>query len=242
MHPTRAARFRAIAQGLILGEGGAMLVLENSRRPLRAGLRIHREIVGFGMSSDAHHITQPLAEGAALAMTTALTRASALKTSGTSTRTARAPRRTMRRKRRRSEPSSVPRGPALRQLDKIDAWSCAGRRGSARSSRDRTGLGHESIPPTVNSPKPTRMRSRYGAQSAREPQVEYAMSNSFAFGGLNAVLVFRYQTVSKRLHPIPGAEHKGVASFNRNSIRPAQTMYTAHEQNLRSQSWIDGRE
>ena len=53
---------------MILGEGGAMLVLEPLERALARGARVHAEIVGFGMCSDAGHITQPSAEGAARAM------------------------------------------------------------------------------------------------------------------------------------------------------------------------------
>ncbi len=58
--------------GLILGEGGAMLVLEPLEAARARGARIHGEIVGFGMSSDAHHITQPSPEGAMRAMRAAL--------------------------------------------------------------------------------------------------------------------------------------------------------------------------
>src|SRR5437016_1146786 len=58
--------------GMILGEGGAMLVLEPLDAALARGAHIHAEIVGFGMSADAGHITQPSAEGAALAMRSAL--------------------------------------------------------------------------------------------------------------------------------------------------------------------------
>src|SRR5580693_3124740 len=54
--------------GMILGEGGAMLVLEPLDRALARGAQIYAEITGFGMSADASHITQPSAEGAARAM------------------------------------------------------------------------------------------------------------------------------------------------------------------------------
>src|SRR5204863_1718876 len=55
-------------RGMILGEGGAMLVLEPLEAAHARGAHVHAEIVGFGMSSDACHITQPSAEGAARAM------------------------------------------------------------------------------------------------------------------------------------------------------------------------------
>src|SRR5262249_3030981 len=58
--------------GMMLGEGAAMLVLEPMEAAKARGARIHGEVMGFGMSSDAHHITQPSAEGAALAIGAAL--------------------------------------------------------------------------------------------------------------------------------------------------------------------------
>src|SRR6202022_3988607 len=55
-----------------LGEGGAMLVLERLEAARARGARIYAEVAGFGMSSDAYHITQPSADGAARAMRAAL--------------------------------------------------------------------------------------------------------------------------------------------------------------------------
>src|ERR1043166_2755185 len=57
---------------MVLGEGAAMFVLEPLEAALARGARIHAEIVGFGMSADACHITQPSADGAARAMRAAL--------------------------------------------------------------------------------------------------------------------------------------------------------------------------
>src|SRR5256885_11992573 len=59
-------------RGMILGEGAAMLVLEPLEAARARGARIHGEIVGFGMSSDANHITQPTVAGPARAMREAL--------------------------------------------------------------------------------------------------------------------------------------------------------------------------
>src|SRR5207237_3029588 len=70
--PDTCRPFSKDRSGMILGEGGAMLVLEPLEKALARGARVHAEIVGFGMSADACHITQPSAEGAARAMRAAL--------------------------------------------------------------------------------------------------------------------------------------------------------------------------
>ncbi|HLK18274.1 MAG TPA: beta-ketoacyl-[acyl-carrier-protein] synthase family protein, partial [Bryobacteraceae bacterium] len=70
--PDTCRPFSKDRRGLILGEGGAMLVLEPLEAARARGAHIYGEITGFGMSSDAHHITQPSAEGAARAMRAAV--------------------------------------------------------------------------------------------------------------------------------------------------------------------------
>ncbi len=70
--PDTCRPFSRDRKGLILGEGAAMLLLEPLEHAQARGAKIWGEIAGFGMSSDAHHLTQPLAEGAARAMRSAL--------------------------------------------------------------------------------------------------------------------------------------------------------------------------
>src|SRR5690242_21827733 len=70
--PETCRPFSKDRRGMILGEGAAMFVIEPLEAARARGARIHAEIVGFGMSSDACHITQPSAEGAARAMRAAV--------------------------------------------------------------------------------------------------------------------------------------------------------------------------
>jgi nodulation protein E len=70
--PDACRPFSRDRRGMMLGEGGAMLVLEPMERARARGARIYAELVGFGMSSDAHHLTQPSGEGAVRAMRAAL--------------------------------------------------------------------------------------------------------------------------------------------------------------------------
>ena len=75
--PTQCRPFSADRDGMTLGEGAAMLTLETLESAQARGASIYAEIVGFGMSADASHITQPLADGAANAMRQALADANA---------------------------------------------------------------------------------------------------------------------------------------------------------------------
>src|SRR5579872_1511916 len=70
--PDTCRPFSKDRRGMVLGEGSAMFVLEPLEAAVARGARVHAEIVGFGMSADACHITQPSAEGAARAMRAAL--------------------------------------------------------------------------------------------------------------------------------------------------------------------------
>jgi 3-oxoacyl-[acyl-carrier-protein] synthase II/nodulation protein E len=70
--PTACRPFSADRDGMTLGEGGAVLVLEPLDAAVARGSKVYAEVIGFGMSADAHHVTQPRAEGAALAIRRAL--------------------------------------------------------------------------------------------------------------------------------------------------------------------------
>jgi nodulation protein E len=181
-------------KGLILGEGAGMLVLEPLESARVRGARIYGEIAGFGMSSDAHHLTQPLADGAARAMRSALRDADVepdaigyINAHGTGT-LANDPTET--------EAIRAVFGAHASKLMVSSTKSmhghALGAAGALEAAATVLALWHGVIPPTANF---------LGADAAcdldvvpnvaREVGVEWAMSNSFAFGGLNAVVVFR---------------------------------------------------
>jgi nodulation protein E len=192
--PDTCRPFSKDRRGMILGEAGAMLVLEPLDAALVRGARVHAEVVGFGMSADAHHVTQPSAEGAALAIAAALRDAGIrpeqvgyVNAHGTAT-TANDPvetealRLVFREHASRLAVSSTKsmHGHALGAAGAVEAVATA------------LALREGFLPPTANftEPDPT-CDLDYVPNEARRAEVEYAISNSFAFGGLNAVLVLR---------------------------------------------------
>ena len=192
--PETCRPFSKDRRGMILGEGSAMLVLEPWDAARARGARIHAEIVGFGMSADAGHVTQPSAGGAARAMRAALRDAALepdaiayINAHGTatlandSTETA-AIRAVFGAHAGRLAVSSTKsmHGHALGASAALECLA------TALALRD--GL----LPPTANYSEPDpECDLDVIPNHARAVQVEYALSNSFAFGGLNAVLALR---------------------------------------------------
>jgi len=192
--PDTCRPFSKDRRGMILGEGAGMFVLEPLEAAVARGAPIHAEIVGFGMSADACHITQPSAEGAARAMRAALRDGSLapeqigyINAHGTAT-PANDPTET-------SAIRSVFGGHA----DRLAVSSTKSMHGHALGAAAaleslatilavRDGI----LPPTANYNQPDpECDLDVIPNVARRAQVEYAISNSFAFGGLNAVLAFR---------------------------------------------------
>jgi nodulation protein E len=192
--PDTCRPFSKDRHGMILGEGAGMLVLESLEAARARGARIHAEIVGFGMSADAGHVTQPSAGGAARAMRAALRDAALepdaiayINAHGTatlandSTETA-AIRAVFGAHAGRLAVSSTKsmHGHALGASAALECLA------TALALRD--GL----LPPTANYSEPDpECDLDVIPNHARAVQVEYALSNSFAFGGLNAVLALR---------------------------------------------------
>jgi nodulation protein E len=180
--------------GMILGEGAAMLVLEPLDVALARGARPIAEIVGFGMSSDASHITQPLADGAARAIRGALKdgglepeQIGYINAHGTGT-----------------EANDKMEVAAVRQVfgdhaEKLLISSTKsmhghtmGAAGAIECAAAALSLERGILPPTTNF---TQVDPDCDLDvipnHAREVSVECALSQSFAFGGLNAVLALR---------------------------------------------------
>jgi nodulation protein E len=192
--PDTCRPFSRDRKGMVLGEGGAMLVLEPLEAARARGARIHAEIVGFGMSSDACHITQPSAEGAARAMRAAVcdSRVSPeaigyINAHGTGT-----PANDL------TETAAIRAvfGPHADRLAVSSTKSmhghALGAAGALEALAAILALRDGFLPPTANYNEPDPQCDLDVVPNvSREADIEYALSNSFAFGGLNAVLMFR---------------------------------------------------
>jgi nodulation protein E len=180
--------------GMILGEGGAMFVLENMEAAQARGAKIYAEITGFGMSADAHHLTMPLAAGAARAMNSALADGGLEKEEigyinahGTATQANDA---------MEAEAIRLVFGDRADQIlvssTKSMHGHTLGAAGAIEAAATVLGLRNGLLPPTANFNEPDPACDlNIIRNKAIEAQAEAALSNSFAFGGLNAVLAFR---------------------------------------------------
>lgn len=180
--------------GLILGEGAAILILEPLEAARARGAAIWGEIAGFGMSSDAHNVTRPLAEGAARAMRAAIADAEAspdaigyINAHGTGTQANDA-----------TEAAAIVRvfgqhaGRLLVSSTKSVHGHGLGAAGAIEAVVTLMALTEGTIPPTANfTEADPECALDVVANVPRRAEVEWALSNSFAFGGLNAVLAFR---------------------------------------------------
>lgn len=199
--PETCRPFSRDRRGMILGEGAAMFVLEPLEAARARGAAVHAEIVGFGMSADANHITQPSAEGAARAMRAALRDAAIapeqigyVNAHGTAT-----------------PANDVTEAAAIRAVfgahtDRLAVSSTKSMHGHALGASaaleclaTALALRDGVLPPTANF---TELDPECDLDvipnQARPAEVEYALSNSFAFGGLNAVLALRNAWAGRR--------------------------------------------
>jgi 3-oxoacyl-[acyl-carrier-protein] synthase II len=195
--PGHASRpFDAQRDGFVVGEGAGILILESLEHAQKRGAQILAEIVGYGMSGDAYHITQPAenGDGAFRVMRAALKDAKLtpedigyVNAHGTST----------------------PLGDTLETIALKRVFGERAKQVPVSSTKSMTGhllggaggleagisvlaLRDQILPPTINQETPDPACDLdYVPNHARKASVEYALSNSFGFGGTNAALIFK---------------------------------------------------
>jgi 3-oxoacyl-[acyl-carrier-protein] synthase II len=195
--PTRASRpFDKERDGFIIGEGSGVVILEEREAALARGAKIYAEVVGYGMSADAFHITAPTEDGsgAVRVMDMALRKAnvspsqvSYINAHGTST-----PHND------RIETLAIKKlfGEHARKLAISSTKSMTGHllgaAGGLEAGITALAMHHQTAPPTINleNPDPD-CDLDYVPGKCRPVKMEYALSTSFGFGGTNAALLFR---------------------------------------------------
>ncbi len=195
--PTRASRpFDAQRDGFVIGEGSGVLILESLEHAQRRNANIIAEIVGYGMSADAFHMTQPAenGDGAYRVMLASLKDAKIppseigyVNAHGTSTPIGDA-----------METVAIKRtfGDLAGKIPVISTKSLTGHvlggAGGLEAGISVLALRDQILPPTINYENPDPACDLdYVPNHARKANVRYALSNSFGFGGTNASLVFK---------------------------------------------------
>ncbi len=193
--PQKASRpFDKDRDGFVFGEGAGVLVLEEYEHALARGAKIYAELVGYGLTADAHHITTPNTEGPSYCMQMAINQAGIkpqdidyLNAHGTSTVL-----------------GDVNETKAIKEVfaehakhlvissSKSMIGHLFGGAGGVESVLTVLALHHQVVPPTINLDNPdSECDLDYCANTAREKTIRYAMKNSFGFGGTNGSLVFK---------------------------------------------------
>ncbi|HYE90817.1 MAG TPA: beta-ketoacyl-ACP synthase II [Terriglobales bacterium] len=195
--PQKASRpFEAGRDGFVCGEGAGIVVLESLEHAVRRDARIYAEVIGYGMTGDAHHMTAPDPEGdgAARAMKLALKTARLapedvgyINAHGTST-----PYND------KFETLAIKRvfGEHARKLAVSSTKSMTGHllgaAGGVEAIATSLALHHGILPPTINYETPDpECDLDYIPNQARKQDVEVALSNAFGFGGTNATIALR---------------------------------------------------
>ncbi len=194
--PQKASRpFDKDRDGFVIGEGAGILILEELSRATARGARIYCEVVGYGMTSDAHHITAPCedGDGAARVMAKALKDAGIrpdqvayVNAHGTSTPVG---------DRIEVQALKTVFGDHVKKLvvgsTKSMTGHLLGAAGGLEASITALAIRDQKVPPTINidsqDPECDIDAAREGARSLA---IDYALSNSFGFGGTNGALVF----------------------------------------------------
>ena len=195
--PRRASRpYDKDRDGFVLGEGAGIVVLEEYQHAKRRGARIHAELIGYGLSGDAYHITAPApdGDGALRCMTAALRRAGIspaevdyINAHGTSTPMG-----------DEIELGAVHRllGNAAGRASMSSTKSCIGHllgaAGAVEAIFSILAIRDRVAPPTINLDNPSvETPIDLVPHRSKERDIDVVLSNSFGFGGTNASLVFR---------------------------------------------------
>lgn len=193
--PTRASRpFDVDRDGFVMGEGSGVLILESLEHAQKRGARIYGEVIGYGMSGDAHHMTDPDPEGAARCMKRALRDAGIqpsevdyINAHGTSTPVG-----------DKSETKAIKTafGEAAYKLAVSSTKSMTGHllgaAGGVEAIASVLAIQNGIIPPTINiENQDPECDLDYVPNVARQAEVKIAMSNSFGFGGHNATIIMK---------------------------------------------------
>lgn len=193
--PTAASRpWDVDRDGFVLSDGAAIVMLEEIDAAKARGARIYGEIIGFGMSGDAHHITTPSGRGSRQCMINALADADMtgddidyINAHGTSTQAGDV-----------SESRSIEAvmGSAARKVAVSSTKSMTGHMlgaaGSAEAIFTLLAIRDQVAPPTINLDNPDEgCTLDYVPHTAREMKIDVALSNSFGFGGTNGSLILK---------------------------------------------------
>ncbi len=197
--PEAASRpFDKDRDGFVMGEGGAVLVLEEYEFARKRGAKIYGEIKGYGLSSDAYHMTTPSpeGEGGGRAMAMALKDAGInpdqvgyINAHGTSTPAGDV-------EEARAIARHFPNGPKHLHVSSTKSMTghLLGAAGAIESIFSVMAIREGRIPPTINldslDPGCAELKLDFTANRTAEKRVDYALSNSFGFGGTNASLIF----------------------------------------------------
>jgi 3-oxoacyl-[acyl-carrier-protein] synthase II len=195
--PERASRpFDAARDGFVVGEGSGILILESLEHAQRRGANIMGEIVGYGMSGDAYHITQPAEQGdGGYRVTLAAIKDAKISPNDVGYVNAHG--------------TSTPMGDGIETVALKRVFGERAKKVPISSTKSMTGhllggaggleagisilaLRDQILPPTINYENPDPACDLdYVPNQARKAEVNYAISNSFGFGGTNASLVFK---------------------------------------------------
>ena len=180
--------------GFVLGEGGGVVVLEEYEHAKARGAKIYAEVIGFGMSADAHHMTAPDIDGPRRSMTMALKNAGVnadqvqyLNAHGTST-----PLGDL------NETNAIKAAFGAHARDMVVSSTKSmtghllGGAGGIESVFTVLALYHQKIPPTINIfNQDPECDLDFCANTARDANLDVAVKNNFGFGGTNGTLVFK---------------------------------------------------